>query len=289
MPIIKYEPTFAELVDNAAQRRVEEVERWNQTIYLIYGSKIDPFSSFLRKLGGDIEPNKVIEGDVEVKPSILLKISAVAYLFVNGPFSYPRSIVICFMLLTLVFRLADATLQERTASLSYYLDTIINIIFIIEGFLRLLTLPVTLETRKNNKEQIRSLTYEILRCGWIEIILSIGSLILIRKLNSSNAICWINYFRMTFISKFFLSESPQVEVILVCDSSKSLLPHHRLEWNSKWPTLCHLNLVSFDGLLCRVWCSNHFLFSSQRPCPFFDGWNRYVYTLPNIYDGCKSL
>lgn len=215
MPIIKYEPTFGELVDNAAQKRIEEVERWNQTLYLLYGNETQSYS-FLKKFGGRVAPENPIGSDIQVKPSRLLKISAVAYLFVNGPFSYPRSIIICFMLLTLIFRLADAALQERTAMLSYYLDTIINIFFIIEGFLRLLSLPATLETRKHNKEQIRSITYEILRCGWIEILLSIGSLILIGKTNSSNAICWINYFRMTFISKFFLSESPQVEVILVC-------------------------------------------------------------------------
>jgi hypothetical protein len=227
MPIIKYEPTFAELVDNAAQRRVEDVERWNQTIYLIYGSRIDPLTLFYKKFRGEVSPEPpppvVTSTDIPTQPppTALLKISSIAYLFVHGPFTYPRSIIIAFMILTLIFRLADAHLQERTATVSFYLDTIINIFFIVEGFLRLATLPATLESRKHHKEQIRSLTYEIIRCGWIEILLSIASSILIRKLDSSNAICWINYFRMTFIAKFFLSESPQVEVILVSFS----IPH----------------------------------------------------------------
>jgi hypothetical protein len=281
MPIIKYEPTFAELVDNAAQRRVEDVERWNETIYLIYGSSIDPLTLFYKKLSGQVAPAPPAESKqttddtpapspadipTQLPPTALLKISSIAYLFVHGPFTYPRSIIIAFMILTLIFRLADPHLQERTATVSYYLDTIINIFFISEGFLRLLTLPATLESRKHHKgQQIRSLTYEIIRCGWIEILLSIASLILIRKLDSSNAICWINYFRMTFIAKFFLSESPQVEVILVSLilprlPPLPLVPHcFPLEWHSQWPSVCDLHMVLAHGLLCCLWSSHNFI------------------------------
>ena len=232
MTIIKYEPTFAELVDNAAQRRVEEVERWNQIIYWIYGNQTDPLTLFFKQLSGHVAPEQpslemnttssspAPPTPAEIPthpPTALLKISSIAYIFVNGSFTYPRSIIISFMILTLIFRLADPHLQDRTRTVSYYLDTIINIFFIIEGFLRLLTLPATFESRKHHKgQQIRSLTYEILRCGWIEILLSIASMILIKNVDGSNAICWINYFRLNFIAKFFLSESPQVEVILVC-------------------------------------------------------------------------
>lgn len=226
MPIIKYEPTFAELVDNAAKKRTEDIERWNQAIYNLYGNNVDPITIFINKIRGKEENNKENKqennnkqendkNEIEVKSSFILKVSSLAYLLINGPIVYPRCIIICFAILTLIFRLSDANLQQSTANFCTVLDIIINVFFILEGILRLFTLPATFQSRKLQSEQITSLTYEIIRCGWIEILISISSIFVLQTYDSLNAICWFNFFRLSFIANVFLAELPQVEVILV--------------------------------------------------------------------------
>jgi hypothetical protein len=227
MPVIKFEPTFAELVDNAAQRRFEDVEKWNQTIYNIYGSRHDPFTLFIQQfyINTITEKPKSHKStelqqcpiQVTVAPTAMMKFSSGIYLFINGPFCSLRALVITLMILTLIFRLGDPHLQEQTATLSHLFDSITNIFFIIEGILRLLTLPIIIESRKQQNEQIFSLPYTLLRAGWLEILLSVANQIVIKRLDSSNTICWINYLRMAFVASYALSESPQAEVILVSE------------------------------------------------------------------------
>ncbi len=137
----------------------------------------------------------------------------------NGPLVYLRSIVIFFAIMTLLFRLSDSSLQESTASFSDVLDLIVNFYFIFEGFLRLSTVPALLEIRRIQMEEnippTNSLMYEIIRSGWLEILISLLSIAVSFAYNSTNAICWFNLFRLSFIANFFILELPQIEVLLV--------------------------------------------------------------------------
>lgn len=170
-------------------------------------------------------------------------------MIINGPLVYLRSVVILMAIFTLLFRLSDSKLQQTTEFFCDILDLIINFYFIIEGSLRLFTIPALLEIRKRylstqqtsqntthsntsphihqtathpptesptqSLTQNNSLTYEILRCGWIEILISFLSIVISSVYDSTNAICWFNLFRLSFIANFYILELPQIEVLLV--------------------------------------------------------------------------
>jgi hypothetical protein len=235
MPIVKHEPDFAELVDRAAERRNRSVQKWNQAIYDLYGATIDPITSAYHQLIGKINP---VEVNTKRRPShrppadpsgalislhapsqSILKKSSLAYMLIVGPLMYPRLLVICFAIATLLFRLSDNTLRESTATLSDTLDMIVNAYFLLEGVVRLFTIPAVFEIRKRHFEgatsPANSLVYELLRCGWIEIVISLLSLAVSSQYDSANAICWFNLFRLSFIANFFVLELPQIEVLLV--------------------------------------------------------------------------
>ena len=152
-------------------------------------------------------------------PQRLLKNSSLAYMLVMGPLMYPRMLVILCAIVTLLFRLSEHRLREQTAFLSDTLDLVINVYFIFEGVLRLFTIPAVFEIRRRHEEEeiplINSFTYEILRCGWLEIIISLLSIAISSQYDSTNAICWFNLFRLSFIANFFILELPQFEILLV--------------------------------------------------------------------------
>jgi hypothetical protein len=240
MPLIKHEPDFAELVDRAADRRNKKMSKWNDAIYDLYGATIDPITLTYRKLKGKIRPINIpnpSSSSASPSPSasasphdpvvisslgnsqFILKYSSLAYMLIIGPFMYPRLFVICFAILTLLFRLSDRVLQESTASITDSLDIIINVYFLLEGVMRLCTVPAVFEIRRRHfAEDIpptNSLFYEILRSGWLEITISGLSLAISSQYDSTNAICWFNLFRLSFIANFFILELPQIEVLLV--------------------------------------------------------------------------
>jgi hypothetical protein len=233
MPVVKHEPDFAELVAHAAARRNRSTEEWNHAIFELYGDTIDPITLLYNKIVGKV-PN--IENIVvavpptsenPIPPKLLYRVSSLAYMLIIGPLMYPRMLVIFFAILTLLFRLADSITREVTASLSDTLDLIINAYFLFEGVLRLLTIPAVFEIRRRHYEAdelpANSLTYEILRCGWLEIVISLLSIAVSSQYDSTNAICWFNLFRLSFIANFFVLELPQIEVLLV-SLSRLLLP-----------------------------------------------------------------
>jgi hypothetical protein len=253
MPIVKHEADFAELVDRAAERRNRSVQKWNQSIYDLYGATIDPITSTYRRLTGKIDPTvNDAKGRPSAKPPAdptatlislrapsqsILKKSSLAYMLIIGPLMYPRLLVICFAIATLLFRLSDHSLRDSTAALSDTLDLIVNAYFLMEGVVRLITIPAVFEIRQRHFDSgsspANSLAYEVLRCGWIEIIISLLSLAVSSQYNSTNAICWFNLFRLSFIANFFLLELPQIEVLLVSE----LPPPPRLTAPSLPPSL----------------------------------------------------
>jgi hypothetical protein len=278
MPVVKHEPDFAELVDRAAERRNRSTEKWNNAIYDLYGATIDPITLTYRRLAGKVAPinasASVSAADATAATDVIpttqstLKNSSLAYMLIIGPLMYPRLLVICFAILTLLFRLSDASTRESTATLSDTLDLIINAYFLFEGFLRLFTIPAVFEIRRRHFEQTmplaNSLTYEILRCGWIEIMISLLSLAISSQYDNTNAICWFNLFRLSFIANFFVLELPQIEVLLVSPSpppppppplslTSSLLP----EWDLHGSTIHCIDLVPLDHHLRHLWRAHH--------------------------------
>lgn len=225
MPVIKHDPDFAELVDLAAERRNRSTDQWNRSIYELYGSTVDPIIAIFHKMTRKIAPldsktsNPTADGMIPIPTSKFLKYSSLAYILLIGPLMYPRGIVIIFAILTLLFRLSDHALRESTAVISDALDLIINIYFILEGIIRLSTIPAVFEVRRRYFESLErpanSLAYEILRCGWIEILISFLSIAISSQYDNTNAICWFNLFRLSFIANFFILELPQIEVLLV--------------------------------------------------------------------------
>lgn len=217
MPVIEHEPTFGELVDNAAEKRVQDINEWNSVIYRLYGERYDPITAYIREkwFPDDFEPISMSDTQIKIQPTPLLRFSSFIYILLNGfVMLIPKYLAICCTLLTLIFRLSDRDLQDRTNEFSNFLDVFLNIYFLFEGILRLFTIPALLYSRQMQKQQIASLPYEILRSGWIEILISICSLIVVNKFDNSNAICWLNLFRLAFITKFYLAELPEVEVLL---------------------------------------------------------------------------
>lgn len=221
MPVIKHEPDFAELVDLAADRRNRCAEDWNQSISELYGSPVDPITAIFQSLMGK-KTDDVAQSEPPSQNStipVTLRSSSLAYMLIIGPLMYPRSFVILFAIFTLLFRLSDQRLREDTASFSDNLDLLINSYFLFEGLLRLCTIPAVFEIRKYHFEvgipPANSLIYEILRCGWIEIIISLLSIAIMFQYDSTNALCWFNLFRLSFIASFYVLELPQIEVLLV--------------------------------------------------------------------------
>ena len=248
MPVVKYEKNFGELVDSAAEKKDKITAEWNLALYELYGSEIDPITRlFYRLIGKSInkitpERNPPIKREQNTPKlstssssttlqlsdqlseknyynTSQLKYSSLSYILLTGPLIYPRSLIILFAILTLIFRLSDPILQETTATFTNNLDLLINLYFIVEGILRLCTIPAVFEIRKrcfdNNSPPANSLIYEILRSGWIEILISLLSITISARYNSTNAICWFNLFRLSFIANCYIIELPQIEVLLV--------------------------------------------------------------------------
>jgi hypothetical protein len=233
MPVVKHEPDFAELVSHAAERRNRSTEQWNHAVFELYGDSIDPLMLAYKKITGQVTTTQEANQNAPDTPEIqhepkelVYLISSLSYMLIIGPLMYPRLLVIFFAVVTLLFRLSDPITREITSSLSNTLDLIINAYFLFEGVLRLLTIPAVFEIRKRHYEEdiplINSLAYEILRCGWIEIVISLLSLAILSEYDNSNSICWFNLFRLSFIANFFVLELPQIEVLLV---TLSLTPH----------------------------------------------------------------
>ena len=288
MPVVKHEPDFAELVDRAAERRNRNTEEWNDAIYDLYGATIDPITlAYKRLVSRDptlaavaVATNAravaaaTAAGVIPTTQSPTLKRSSLAYMLIMGPLMYPRVLVILFAVLTLIFRLSDRNLRESTAPLSDTLDLVINIYFIFEGFLRLFTLPAVFEIRRRyfaeGRKPANSLAYEILRCGWIEVLISVCSLGISTQFDNTNAICWLNLLRLSFIANFFLLELPQIEVMLVSASFSppsppppSALTSYSVEWDVLRTSIYRLDVVSAPDHLRHLWCP-HFGFVSRE-------------------------
>jgi hypothetical protein len=272
MPVVKHEPDFAELVDRAAERRNRSTEQWNNAIYDLYGATIDPITLAYRRWIGKVSPVSA-NPDADATGAIsttqsTLKNSSLAYMLIIGPLMYPRLLVICFAILTLLFRLSDHTLRENTTALSNTLDLVINVYFTFEGVLRLFTIPAVFEIRRRHFEEgtkpANSLAYEILRCGWVEIIISLMSIAISNEYDNTNSICWFNLLRLSFIANFFVLELPQIEVLLVSpplllSSSCPFSP----EWDLFWATVYCLHLVSPYYHLRYLWCTDDCLLSRE--------------------------
>lgn len=297
MPVIKHEPDFAELVDRAASRRNRSTQNWNHEMYELYGAAIDPITAIYRRLTGKLHSSDIAQtmkrkfsrpeidqatlaalaalsgvanrfqtASQKFKPSEkMLRYSSLAYMLVIGPLMVPRLLVIFFAILTLLFRLSDQRLRDSTAAVANILDLIVNFYFLFEGLLRLFTIPAVSEIRNRHYEAdiplTNSLTYEILRCGWLEILISLLSLAISSQYDSANAICWFNLFRLSFIANFFVLELPQIEVLLVSFSAQLWTELFSIEWYLLWLSVDYFHMVLVNYHLCCLWCPLYRRFS----------------------------
>jgi hypothetical protein len=281
MPVVRHEPDFAELVDRAAERRNRSTEQWNNAIYDLYGATIDPITRAYKKMMGKVSPDvtnpsfpSTPANQIIPPTKSTLKNSSLAYMLIIGPLMYPRLLVICFAILTLLFRLSDPSTRQKTAELSDTLDITVNAYFLFEGVLRLLTIPAVFEIRRRHFEgnipPANSLTYEILRCGWIEIVISLLSLAISSLYDYTNPICWFNLLRLSFIANFFVLELPQIEVLLVIpplllSSIPSRQPTDLFssERDLHWIAIHSLDLVPLNDYLYRLWCPRYCMFPRE--------------------------